>query len=168
MFLALSLDANTVTGTDATRVVSGRGNVAFTQSFSEVVGSGTVVLGTGSLAANTCQSASTAVATGLTTADVIAWTPNADWSALTGYGKDGTLRVYAFPTADTINFQNLQFRSIERSHGSGCVGELQGVAVRRVALLARCSARWLPVVSYSPCLGLARNLRRRARRSRWV
>jgi hypothetical protein len=33
MFLALSLDANTVTGTDATRVVSGRGNVAFTQSF---------------------------------------------------------------------------------------------------------------------------------------
>lgn len=76
-----------------------------------VMASGTAAMGTGAITANTCAtvvtpSASSGSLTGVATTDVILWSPNADPNAITGYGKasaDG-LKVYVYPTANTVNF----------------------------------------------------------------
>jgi hypothetical protein len=70
-----------------------------------LIGSGAKALTTGSLAANTCFAADTVSVSGVLTTDRISWLPNADISAAVGYGKDGTLRIYAYPTANTVNFK---------------------------------------------------------------
>jgi hypothetical protein len=72
-----------------------------------VVASGTSALGTGAISANTCATAVTATATGATTTDRISWTPNADISGVTGYGKASTdgLIIYPYPTAGNVNFK---------------------------------------------------------------
>ena len=74
----------------------------------QVVASGSsLALGTSAISGNSCATVVTATATGTLTTDVISWTPNADWSGVTGYGDASTdgLIVYVYPTADTVNFK---------------------------------------------------------------
>jgi hypothetical protein len=97
----------TFTGTDSSSVAfGGGGTVTYT------LASGTATLGTSAISANSCAtvvtpSASSGSLTGIATTDVINWTPNADWSAITGYGKASTdgLIVYVYATTNTVNFK---------------------------------------------------------------
>lgn len=70
------------------------------------IASGTSVLGTSAIAANTCATVVTTAATGTATTDAIIATPNADISGVTGYGKASTdgLIIYPYPTANNVNF----------------------------------------------------------------
>jgi hypothetical protein len=67
----------------------------------------TAVLGTSPISGNSCASVVTVSATGVATTDTITWAPNADISAVTGYGAGSTdgLKIYPYPTADNINFK---------------------------------------------------------------
>lgn len=69
--------------------------------------SGTAALGTSTIASGACASAVTVSATGVATTDVIAWTPNADITAVTGYAPvtGGALIIYPYPTANNVNFK---------------------------------------------------------------
>lgn len=69
--------------------------------------SGATALGTTAIAANTCATTVTATATGVATTNAVVWTPNADISGVTGYGVASTdgLRIYVFPTANTVNLR---------------------------------------------------------------
>ena len=74
-------------------------------AFALKVASGTAALATSSIAANSCAAAVTVSASGVVSSDVIQWTPNADITAVTGYTPGGTLKIYSYPTADTVNFK---------------------------------------------------------------
>jgi hypothetical protein len=69
------------------------------------IASGTAVLGTSSIAANSCAAAVTVPATGVLATDVISWTPSADITAVTGYTPGGTLKIYPYPMAGNVNFK---------------------------------------------------------------
>lgn len=72
------------------------------------VASGTVSLGTTTVNTGTCSSAiDGGTATGVLTTDTITATANADPTAVTGYtpATTGTLYVWAYPTADHVNFK---------------------------------------------------------------
>ncbi len=71
------------------------------------IASGSTALGTSSIAPNACATVVTASATGGATTDKIVFTPNADWSAITGYGAQttDTLKIYPYVTANTVNFK---------------------------------------------------------------
>lgn len=64
-------------------------------------------LGAGAINSNTCAAAVTANATGVLTTDTVQWSFNADPNAVGGYGAGttGTLVVWAYPTADHVNFR---------------------------------------------------------------
>jgi hypothetical protein len=49
----------------------------------------------------------TASASGVATTDAIVWSFNADPNGVTGYGagSTGTLSIWAFPTANNVNFR---------------------------------------------------------------
>lgn len=71
------------------------------------IATGTSVLGTSSISANTCATVVTTTATGTATTDVITYTPNADITSATGYGvgaSDG-LRIYPYPSANNVNWK---------------------------------------------------------------
>jgi hypothetical protein len=108
----LGADVNTAGQVTVTHLASGlpvnqggTGQTSLTPAL--IVASGSsLALGTGAIAANTCASAVTATATGAATTDTVNWTPSADWSGITGYGKASTdgLIVYPFVTSGTVNF----------------------------------------------------------------
>lgn len=78
-------------------------------TLSTVIASGNgLALGTSAIASGACGTATTATATGAATTDVLQWSPNADWSAITGYtgATTGSLIVYAWVSAtNTVSFK---------------------------------------------------------------
>jgi len=73
---------------------------------------GTATLATSSVTANSCATAVVPTATsgslsGVTTADVVLYSPSADLSSVTGYGALSTdgLIVYPYPSTDHVNFK---------------------------------------------------------------
>lgn len=73
----------------------------------EEIASGTAVMGTSATSANSCATVVTVSATGVATTDVIDFGFNADPTSVTGYGpgaSDG-LAIYAYPTANNVNFK---------------------------------------------------------------
>jgi len=74
----------------------------------QTIASGTVSLGTTTVNTGTCSSAiDGGTATGVLTTDSIIATANADPTGVTGYtpATTGTLYVWAYPTADHVNFK---------------------------------------------------------------
>jgi hypothetical protein len=71
------------------------------------IASGTSALGTGAIASATCATVVTTSATGTLTTDTIVWNPNADPTAVTGYGPSasGSLYIWGYPTANNVNFK---------------------------------------------------------------
>ena len=71
------------------------------------IANGTATLGTGAISSAACATAVTVAATGVATTDIINFTPNADISGVTGYAPStgGTLFIYAYPTANNVNFK---------------------------------------------------------------
>lgn len=77
-------------------------------AFGRIIAQGTVALDTDLIASTGCDTSDTGIAeSGVLTTDVILWTPNADISAVTGYAPatTGGLIIYAYPTADAVNFK---------------------------------------------------------------
>ena len=70
----------------------------------DIAGGASLALPTGSMSNGACTTV-TATATGVTTSDVVQWSPTASWKAITGYGGSTTLlTIYpAYPTAGQIN-----------------------------------------------------------------
>ena len=115
-----------VTAGDALKVASGASGkniqdagVAFS-SLTRTIASGAKALNTTAVSANTCGTAQTDTATGTLTTDAISWAPNADITAVTGYNVAGTfgLEIFAYPTADTINFKVCNTTSSSITPGS--------------------------------------------------
>ena len=74
----------------------------------QTIGNGTVSLGTPTVTSGTCTSAiDGGTATGVVTTDVIMATANADPTGVTGFAPatTGSLYVWAYPTADHVNFK---------------------------------------------------------------
>jgi hypothetical protein len=73
----------------------------------QTIAGGTVTLGTSSISSGSCAFPVTVSATGVATTDAISWSFNADPSGVSGYGSGttGTLSVWAFPTANNVNFR---------------------------------------------------------------
>lgn len=69
--------------------------------------SGTATMGTGGISSGTCATAVAVTATGVTTASVIIATPTVDPTGVTGYAPSasGSLFIWAYPTANTVNFK---------------------------------------------------------------
>lgn len=95
-----NIGAATATSVNGTTIPS---SVTLTQT----IASGTIALTTSSITANSCASGQTSTATGAASTDVIFITPNADISAVTGYGAASTdgLKVSWWPTTNTANFK---------------------------------------------------------------
>ncbi len=98
----------------------GRITAASNGSGPVVIASGAKALNTTAVSANTCGSAQTDTATGTLTTDAFSWMPNADITAVTGYNVAGTfgLYIYAYPTADTVNFKVCNSTSSSITPGS--------------------------------------------------
>lgn len=90
---------------------------------SGVVASGTSTMGTSAIASTACATTVTTSATGTLSTDGITWTANADISAVTGYAPvtTGGLAVYAWPTADNVNFKVCNPTSSSITPGSAIV-----------------------------------------------
>lgn len=86
----------------------------------KTVATGAKALNTTAVAANVCGTVQTDTATGTLTTDVIEWIPNADITAVTGYNVAGTfgLYIFAYPTADTVNFKVCNSTSSSITPGS--------------------------------------------------
>ncbi len=114
-----------VTAGDAVKVASGSGKniqdagIAFS-SLTKTIATGTLALNTTAVSANTCGTVQTASATGTLTTDAIAWVPNADITAVTGYNVAGTFGLYmfAYPTAGTFNVKVCNSTSSSITPGS--------------------------------------------------
>jgi len=79
-----------------------------TNVFTISVASGTASLGTSAISSGSCASVVTVSASGVATTDTIKFTPNADPTSVTGYGASSSgavLSVYAYPTANNVNFK---------------------------------------------------------------
>ncbi len=95
-----------------TAPITGGGDLSADRTFAcatcgVVIASGAKALNTTAVSANTCGTAQTDTATGTLTTDAFSWMPNADITAVTGYNVAGTfgLYIYAYPTADLVNFK---------------------------------------------------------------
>jgi hypothetical protein len=88
-------------GSSVLTLPAATGTVAYT------IATGTAALGTSAVSANSCATVVTVSATGTATTDTIVYTPNADISAVTGYGVSSTdgLIIYPYPTANNVNFK---------------------------------------------------------------
>lgn len=65
----------------------------------------TTTVGTTTISANTCTSPVTTVSMpGLTTGMALNFTPTSDASAVTGWGANGGLAIFAWPTAGQVNY----------------------------------------------------------------
>jgi hypothetical protein len=71
------------------------------------IASGTAAMGTSAISSGACASVVSVSATGVATTDVIAATPNADPTGVTGYAvsASGSLYIQAYPTAGYVNFK---------------------------------------------------------------
>lgn len=76
-------------------------------AFPIVVASGSGALGTSAISSEACATVVTATATGTATTDVVSWSFNGDVTAVTGYAPltTGGVSIYAYPTANTVNFK---------------------------------------------------------------
>jgi hypothetical protein len=76
-------------------------------SMGYLIASGTSALGTSAIASGACATVVTTSATGTAATDVIAWVPNADITAVTGYAPSvsGGLTIYPYPTTDNVNWK---------------------------------------------------------------
>ena len=73
-----------------------------------LIASGATTVDPTSINSGACNSANTtATATGVASTDVVAWTPNADISAVTGYAPvtTGGVVIFVWPTTNTVNFR---------------------------------------------------------------
>lgn len=73
----------------------------------EEIASGTAVMLTSAISANSCATVVTVSTTGVATTDVVVFGFNADPTSVTGYGpgaSDG-LAIYGYPTANNVNFK---------------------------------------------------------------
>lgn len=107
--------------------VSGPASSAKTYTFpnanstmSITVASGAKALATSAISSAACSSAQTDTATGTLTTDAISATFSADPTAITGYVPltAGGLTIYAYPTADTVNFKVCNFTSSSITPGA--------------------------------------------------
>ncbi len=89
------------TGTTVASIPSG------TVVIPQTLVTGATALGTSAIGGNSCATTVTSAATGVTTGDVILFTPSADISSVTGYGAASTdgLVIYPFPTSGNVNFK---------------------------------------------------------------
>jgi hypothetical protein len=98
----------TDTGLSASLSVCTDGSKVLTTSGCGVlhtVATGTIALATSSISAGSCATVQTATATGaVSSTDNFYFNPNASIKAVTGYTPAGTLKITAYLTTDTINF----------------------------------------------------------------
>jgi hypothetical protein len=91
-----------------TNITLARGDYGLTISTTNTtVAAGTAAMGTGSIASAACATVVTVSATGVLTTDVIQFGLNGDITGVTGYipSTAGTLYIYAYPTANNVNFK---------------------------------------------------------------
>lgn len=69
------------------------------------IANATTSVGTSAINANTCSGLVTVTMTGVATTSTFAFTPNADVSAISGWGATGGLVIDAWPTANTLNYK---------------------------------------------------------------
>lgn len=76
-------------------------------AFTTTIANGTAAMGTGAISSGTCATVVTVSATGVATTDAIAYTPNTDPTAVTGYGPSasGSLYIWSYPTSNNVNFK---------------------------------------------------------------
>lgn len=93
-------------GTSLWQKGSGVGNTGWLPT-PVTIGTATAALGTAAINSNTCAAVITVAATGVLTTDIVSWSFNADPNGVTGYGAGatGSLQIWAFPTADNVNFR---------------------------------------------------------------
>ncbi len=117
------------------------------------IASGTSALATGALTANTCASVVTTSATGTLSTDAITWTPNADISAVTGYGAAATdgLKIYPYPTADNVNFHVCNGTALSITPGAVT---LNWTVVRATTIANGTSALGTSAISANTCATL--------------
>ncbi len=70
-----------------------------------VISNTTFTTSTSTVNANTCSGSTTVTMTGTLTTSVFDITPNADTSAVTGWGSSGGLILDAWPTSNTLNYK---------------------------------------------------------------
>lgn len=103
----LVFTSNTGAGTPAYIRLIPNDFISSTAGATRTVASGTVALGTSAIASGACASVVTATATGALTTDVPRASFNGDPTGVTGYAPvtTGTLKVYVYPTANTVNIK---------------------------------------------------------------
>ena len=71
------------------------------------IASGTSAMNTSSISSGACATVVTTAATNTATTDIIGWGFNTDPTAITGFGASasGGLFIYAYPTANNVNFK---------------------------------------------------------------
>lgn len=103
-FVLVAPSGNTITlSQNATASNSGVSVAAENTAFTKYVGtvsSGTAVLGTSAISANTCATVVTTSATGVATTDTIIWS----FSATPGTGYTSGLYILSYTTANNVNF----------------------------------------------------------------
>lgn len=105
--MATAATATTIAERNSSGEVIAANTVATGLTAASKLASGTATLGTSAISANTCATVVTVTATSAATTDTIAFTPNADISAVTGYGAGSTdgLAIYPYPTSGNVNFK---------------------------------------------------------------
>jgi hypothetical protein len=78
---------------------------------SPTISVGTAALGTTSISAGTCGTATTVSAPGVSTSDVITVAFNGDPTAVTGYTPSAMLTIVPYPTANNVNFKQCNLTS---------------------------------------------------------
>lgn len=78
-----------------------------TYQMTQTIASGNTALGTSPINAGTCATTVTVSAPGVIINDTLSWSFNGDPSSLAGYGVNtaGHLDIYAWPSADNVNFR---------------------------------------------------------------
>jgi hypothetical protein len=106
-FGVVKVDGTTITA--ASGVISAATGIANT----------TVTIGTTAIAANTCNTVSTATMTGLATTSTLNFTPNADVASTTGWGATGGLVIDAWPSAaNTMSYKTCNQTSASITPGA--------------------------------------------------
>jgi len=95
-----------ISATEVGRINGVTGDISTNGGFPVIIASGAEALSDTTVAANTCNAAEEATATGVVGTDIIIANPNAQLNTIDGYGvtSAGALRVDVYPTADKVNF----------------------------------------------------------------
>jgi hypothetical protein len=109
---AAKINGTAVTGTNGNLVKFGASNTLADSTIvatavTQTIASGTAAMPTSAIASGVCSAAVTVGGTGIATTDVITATFNGDPTGVTGYAPtvNGTLYIYAYPTANNANFK---------------------------------------------------------------